>query len=81
MKDILEGVFANSIGTMGYTKEYENRVKEFEDKLWQVLNEEEKYVLLEYANAHFDFVYDCSIENFRRGFWLGFELMRELQEN
>ena len=80
MKDILERIFTQYINTSENNKKYEHHIVELEEKLNKTLNEEERSILREYSDAHFDYVYNNSTENFRRGFWLGFELMRELAE-
>jgi hypothetical protein len=79
MKDLIETPFINYIN-IKTDNDSNNHIEEIEHKLKETLNEEEKKLLLEYANLHFDFLYQQSIEKFKQGFWIGFEMMRELQE-
>ncbi|MDR2558104.1 MAG: hypothetical protein LBC86_00955 [Oscillospiraceae bacterium] len=80
MKDILEGLFIQYINVKA-DDDLMNRAEEIESKLKKSLNQEEKQLLIEYANIHFDSLYRQSMGKFRQGFWLGFEMMRELQES
>jgi hypothetical protein len=74
MKDLLLNYIKTS------DPEFEKRIDEIEEKLKEALNKEERKLLIEYANAHFDYIHNCSVDNFKQGFWTGFEIRGDLSE-
>jgi hypothetical protein len=80
MYDILETFFIKSVNTTNVNQDLELRIKEIEEELEKKLNEEERSLLLNYADAHFHLLNDCSTKNFKQGFWIGCRFMQELSE-
>ncbi|MCL2696670.1 MAG: hypothetical protein FWE74_01160 [Oscillospiraceae bacterium] len=78
MKDLFDGLLINYIKTTDV--KFDERIEEIEQKLKKSLNEEEHELLLDYANAHFDYIHSRSVENFKQGFWTGFEIRGDLME-
>ncbi|MCL2698534.1 MAG: hypothetical protein FWE74_10710 [Oscillospiraceae bacterium] len=74
MKDLLLNYIKTS------DPEFEKRIDEIEGKLKEALKKEERKLLIEYANAHFDYIHSHAVENFKHGFWTGFEIRGDLLE-
>ncbi|MCL2076990.1 MAG: hypothetical protein FWH08_01115 [Oscillospiraceae bacterium] len=79
-EDHLEMLFSKSIGASKIDEYYKNLFNEIESELRKTLNEEEGEIFLDYIDAHHQYIIYCSMDFFKRGFWVGHEMMRELNE-
>jgi hypothetical protein len=80
MYDILEVFFTRYISKTKVNRDLEQYAEEIREKLIEKLNEEEKSILLKYADANNEFNSHCSVENFKQGFWIGCRFMQEMTE-
>ncbi|MCL2697180.1 MAG: hypothetical protein FWE74_03755 [Oscillospiraceae bacterium] len=81
MKEILDELFIKAIRARKIDDSFMPRVRIIEKKLMETLDDKQRSLLIDYADAYNRFISRNTAENFKRGFWLGFEMMRELQES
>jgi hypothetical protein len=80
MKEILETFFINYVNTKKINPDLERRIEELDEIFKAELNKEHRSLILDYSNAHYELLNACAAANFKQGFWLGCELMRELSD-
>jgi hypothetical protein len=81
MKSIIETFFIKHANTKPANTDLERRIKELDEIFKSELNKEHRTLILNYSDAHFELLNNCAKENFKQGFWVGCEFMRELHES
>jgi hypothetical protein len=80
MYDILEVFFTRYISKTKINEDLELCIERIRQELTEKLNEEERDILLKYADVYNEFNSHCSVENFKQGFWIGCRFMQEMTE-
>ena len=80
MSENLDILFIKSIKASKIDQDFENRFKEIEENLMGKLNKEELGLFVDYIDAHHQHICRRSTDYFKRGFWIGYEIAREVAE-
>ncbi|MCL2696722.1 MAG: hypothetical protein FWE74_01420 [Oscillospiraceae bacterium] len=80
MKDTLQNLFIKSIRTEKISDTFRPRLMETEKELKKSLSGKQLKLFIDYANEHNRFKERVTTENFKRGFWIGSYLAREITD-
>ncbi|MCL2697146.1 MAG: hypothetical protein FWE74_03580 [Oscillospiraceae bacterium] len=81
MKNILEAFFTDHVNTKIANNNSEKCTDEIYGILTGELNLKERDLFINYADLQREHLLNCAAENFKQGFWIGCEFMRNLSES